>query len=65
MTHVDAIDPGPRVYVEAWPSGGWAVRLAGHAVPISRHDSEDEAHAKADAYSRGLQAACYDATGAG
>jgi hypothetical protein len=62
MTDADVVDRGPRVCVEPWPSGGWAVRLAGHEVPISRHDSEDEAHAKADAYSRGLRAARYDAS---
>jgi hypothetical protein len=43
------------VYVEAWPGGGYAVRLAGHPVPISRHDTEAEADAKAAAYLRGLR----------
>lgn len=45
------------VDVEAWPGGGWAVRLAGHHTPISRHDTEDEAHAKAASYQRGLERA--------
>ena len=48
-------DPlAPRVFTEPWPSGGWAVRLAGHPVPISRHDTEDEAAERATAYGRGL-----------
>jgi hypothetical protein len=45
---------GPEVRVEPWPAGGWVVRLDGHPVPISRHDTEDEADARAEAYRRGL-----------
>ena len=45
----------PRVYIEQWPSGGWVIRLEGHPVPISRHDTEDEALEKARAYMRGLE----------
>ncbi len=41
-------------YVEPWPGGGWAVKLVGHPTPISRHDTEDEAQAKATSYQRGL-----------
>jgi hypothetical protein len=41
--------------VEQLPSGGWVVKLAGHAVPVSRHDTEDEARAKAAAYQRGAE----------
>lgn len=44
-------------YAEAWPGGGWAVRLAGHPSPVSRHDTEDEARAKAAAYQGGLERA--------
>lgn len=49
------IDPVAQFYVEAWPSDGWAVKLAGHRVPVSRHDTEPEAKAKADAYQRGVE----------
>ncbi len=45
--------PAPRFYVEAHPGGGWTVRLAGHHAPVSRHDTEEEAWAKAAAYQRG------------
>jgi hypothetical protein len=45
----------PKVYVEQWPSGGWAVRLAGHPVPVSRHDTEEEALERASAYEAGLE----------
>ena len=45
----------PRVYVEAWPGGGWTVRIAGHPVPISRHDTEEDALERAAAYRRGLE----------
>lgn len=45
----------PRVYVEPWPGGGWTVRIAGHPVPISRHDTEEEALERAAAYRRGLE----------
>ena len=50
-------DPGALFYVEAWPDGGWAVKLDGHRVPVSRHDTEDEADTKADAYKRGIERA--------
>jgi hypothetical protein len=45
----------PRVYVEQWPSGGWAVKLTGHPVPVSRHDTEEEALERARAYEAGLE----------
>jgi hypothetical protein len=45
----------PDVYVEPWPGGGWTVSIAGHPVPISRHDTEEEARERADAYGRGLE----------
>ena len=48
------LDAGPEVYVEQWPSGGWVVRLAGHPVPVSRHDTEDDALDRAASYQRGL-----------
>jgi GNAT superfamily N-acetyltransferase len=43
-----------EVYVEASPAGGWFVKLTGIAAPVSRHDSEEEALSKADAYRRGI-----------
>jgi hypothetical protein len=48
-------EPGARFYVEPWPRGGWAVKLACHPIPVSRHDIEEEARAKADAYRRGVE----------
>jgi RimJ/RimL family protein N-acetyltransferase len=42
-----------RFYVEPSPSGAWFVKLAGVAAPVSRHDSEEEAIARRDAYARG------------
>jgi GNAT superfamily N-acetyltransferase len=39
--------------VEPSPAGGWYVKLAGHDAPVSRHDTEDEALARARAYRRG------------
>lgn len=45
----------PRVYVEPWPAGGWVVRLDEHPVPVSRHDTEEEAESRAAAYRRGLE----------
>lgn len=45
----------PRIRVEPWPAGGWAVWLEGHAVPVSRHDTEEEARRRAEAYRRGLE----------
>jgi hypothetical protein len=43
-----------EIRVEAWPGGGWVVRIAGHPVPVSRHDTEEEAQDRAAAYERGL-----------
>jgi GNAT superfamily N-acetyltransferase len=40
-------------YVEPSPGGAWFVKLAGHGAPVSRHDSEEEAIARRDAYARG------------
>jgi RimJ/RimL family protein N-acetyltransferase len=40
-------------YVEPSPSGAWYVKLAGHDAPISRHDTEEEAIERRDAYARG------------
>jgi GNAT superfamily N-acetyltransferase len=37
-------------YVEPSPAGGWFVRLAGAEAPVSRHDTEEEALARRDAY---------------
>lgn len=51
---MSGIDPLPEILVEAWPSGGWAVRIAGHPVPVSRHDTEEEALARANAYRQGF-----------
>jgi RimJ/RimL family protein N-acetyltransferase len=42
-----------RFYVEPSPSGAWFVKAAGHPAPISRHDSEEEALERRDAYARG------------
>ena len=49
-----SVDPVPKVIVEAWPSGGWAVRIIGHPVPVSRHDTEEEALDRAAAYRQGF-----------
>lgn len=54
MDEREGAGPAPRVYVEPWPSGGWVIRMAGHPVPVSRHDTEEEAEQRADAYRRGL-----------
>src|SRR4051812_21724983 len=43
-----------RCYVEPSPAGGYFVRLRGEPVPVSRHDTEEEAEAAAAAYERGL-----------
>ena len=43
-----------RVFVEPSPAGGFFVRLAGHDAPLSHHDTEEEAQARAAAYLRGL-----------
>ena len=40
-------------YIEANPAGGYRVMLRGHAVPVSRHDTEEEAVARMTAYERG------------
>ena len=42
-----------RFYVEPSPKGAWYVKLAGHEAPISRHDSEEEAIERREAYARG------------
>jgi GNAT superfamily N-acetyltransferase len=42
-----------RFYVEPSPNGAWYVKLAGHDTPISRHDDEEEALERRDAYARG------------
>jgi hypothetical protein len=47
----------PRIYVQSWPAGGFAVFMSGHSSPISRHDTEDEALMQAERYRRGLDAA--------
>ena len=39
-----------RFYVEPSPKGAWYVKLTGHDAPISRHDTEEEAVARRDAY---------------
>jgi hypothetical protein len=43
-----------RVYIEPWPAGGWVVRLADHQLPVSRHDTEEEAEFRAAAYRRAI-----------
>lgn len=43
------------MYAEPWPSGGWAVRLEGNPMPISRHDTEEEAELRAAAFRRALE----------
>jgi GNAT superfamily N-acetyltransferase len=42
-----------RFYVEPSPAGGYFVRLRGSDVPVSRHDTEEEALARRDAYQAG------------
>jgi GNAT superfamily N-acetyltransferase len=42
-----------RFYVEPSPAGGWFVKLSGHDAPVSRHDTEDEALERRDAYQVG------------
>jgi predicted acylesterase/phospholipase RssA len=49
------IEPAAQFYVEAWPSSGRVVKLAAHRVPVSRHDTEHGAQAKAHAYQRGVE----------
>jgi hypothetical protein len=43
-----------RVYIEPWPAGGWVVRLADHPLPVSKHDTQDEAEFRAAAYQRAI-----------
>lgn len=43
-----------RVYIEPSPAGGYHVKLSGHDAPVSHHDTEEEAYARAAAYLRGL-----------
>ena len=38
-----------RIYMEPWPAGAFVVRLEGHPVPVSRHDTQDEAEFRAAA----------------
>src|SRR3954454_25114466 len=42
-----------RFYIEPSPAGGWFVKLAGHDAPVSRHDTEEEALERRDAYQVG------------
>src|SRR5213592_1331250 len=42
-----------RFYVEPSPAGGYFVKLAGTDAPVSRHDTEEEALARRDAYQVG------------
>jgi GNAT superfamily N-acetyltransferase len=42
-----------RFTVEPSPAGGFHVRLAGTAAPLSHHDTEEEAEARRRAYERG------------
>jgi RimJ/RimL family protein N-acetyltransferase len=42
-----------RFTVEPSPAGGFHVRLAGTATPLSHHDTEEEAEARRLAYERG------------
>jgi GNAT superfamily N-acetyltransferase len=42
-----------RFYVEPSPAGGYFVKLAGSEAPVSRHDTEEEALARRDAYQVG------------
>ena len=42
-----------RFLVEPSPAGGWHVKLEGHDAPVSRHDTEEEALARAAAYRLG------------
>jgi GNAT superfamily N-acetyltransferase len=45
-----------RFYVEPSPAGGYFVKLAGSDAPVSRHDTEEEALARRDAYQIGASA---------
>jgi GNAT superfamily N-acetyltransferase len=42
-----------RFYVEPSPAGGYFVKLRGSDAPVSRHDTEEEALARRDAYQVG------------
>jgi GNAT superfamily N-acetyltransferase len=42
-----------RFFVEPSPAGGYFVKLAGSDAPVSRHDTEEEALARRDAYQVG------------
>lgn len=44
-----------QVYVEPWQAGGWVVRLEHHPVPLSHHDTEDEAEFRAASYRWSLE----------
>jgi GNAT superfamily N-acetyltransferase len=44
-----------RFSVEPSPAGGYFVRVAGVDAPVSRHDTEEEAHAAAATYRRGVE----------
>ena len=44
-----------RFSVEPSPSGGYFVRVSGVDAPVSRHDTEEEAHAAAETYRRGVE----------
>lgn len=46
-----------RFRVEPAALGGWRVMLEGVDTPVSVHDTEEEAQARADAYARGAEAA--------
>ena len=57
-----------RIYAEPWPAGGWVVRLQNHPVPVSRHDTQDEAEFRAAAYRSVLERGhrlAFDAAGPG
>lgn len=45
-----------RFYVEPSPAGGWFVKLAGSDAPVSRHDTEEEALQRRDAFQLGAAA---------
>jgi GNAT superfamily N-acetyltransferase len=45
-----------RFYVEPSPAGGYFVKLLGSDAPVSRHDTEEEAIARCDAYQVGASA---------
>src|SRR4051812_18569980 len=45
--------PGMRFTVEPSPAGGFHVRMVGTAAPLSRHDTEEDAQIRRQAYERG------------